>query len=108
MTLAALTLVLLALTAVRAVPRARIVPEVLIAGGATLAAAGLAATWAAQALLSLDAQGSQQLWVFTLPWAVESIGKVLLIVGFAVAGLSLASAPHSSDRRQAPTETVPG
>lgn len=104
-TLGALALALLAFAVLRVLPLAGAVPEVVIAVGAAVAAAGLAATWAGQALLSFEAQ--DQFWVFTLPWTVESIGKVLLIVGFAVAGLSLASS-RSSGTRQAPTETVPG
>ena len=55
-----------------------------------------------------EAQGAQQLWVFTLPWAIESLGMVLLIVGFAVAGLSHRSTARLSDSRHPPTEAGPG
>lgn len=91
-TLGALGLVALAVAAVRAMPAAGTVAEVLIAGGATLAAAGSAATWAGQSLLSFEAQGQHLLWVFTLPSTASSIGMVVLIAGFGVAALGSARA----------------
>jgi hypothetical protein len=106
-TLGAVALVVLALASLRALRVASVVPEVLIAVGAAVAAAGLAITWAGQALLSFESQ--DQFWIFALPWTVESIGMVILIAGFAVAGLGRrGSAPQSTDGRRALTETVPG
>ena len=108
-TLGAVALAVLALAALRALPLAGVVPEALIAAGAAVAAAGLATSWAGQALLSVEAQSANLAWVWTLPWTVESIGKVILIAGFAVAGLGRrASAPVSADGRRASPETVPG
>lgn len=106
-TLGAVALAVLGVAAVRALPRPGVGPEVLIAIGATVAAAGLAASWAAQAILSIETQSAQQTWVFTVPWVVESIGKVLLIVGFGIAGLSPRRA-RSFDAPRASSETVAG
>jgi hypothetical protein len=106
-TLGAVALAVLALVALRVLPRAGVVPEALIVIGATLAAAGLAVTWAGQALLSFESQ--DQFWVFALPWTVESIGMVLLIAGFAAAALGRrAPVPQPIDGRRASTETVAG
>ena len=106
-TLGAVALAVLALAALRALPLAGLVPVVLIAVGAAVAVAGLAITWAGQALLSFESQ--DQFWVFALPWTVESIGMVILIAGFAVAGLGRrASAPQSTAGPPASPETVPG
>lgn len=105
-TLEAIALVVLALAALRALPPARVVPEVLVTAGGTVAAAALAVSWAGQALLSIEAQGAQQAWVWTVPWALESIGMVLIIVGFAVAGRGPASARRSTEGGPASAETV--
>lgn len=104
-TLEAVALAVLALAALRALPSARILPEVLITVGSVLAAAGLGASWAGQAVLSFEEQ--DQFWVFALPWTVGALGMILLIAGFAAAGLGLAS-PRSSHGGQAPPEAVPG
>jgi hypothetical protein len=90
--LGALGLVALAVAAVRARPEAGMVPEMLVAVGATLACAGSAATWVGQWLLSFEAQGTHLLWVFTLPWTASSIGMVLLIAGFGLAALGTSRA----------------
>lgn len=109
MAIGAVGLVLLAHAAVRSVPASGSVVATLIATGATLAAAGMAATSAAQSLVPLEAQSEHLLWVFTIPWTVESLGRVVLIAGFAVAALLVAPArPSSSDDRRPPTETMPG
>lgn len=108
LTLGGVALAVLALAALRVLPLTAAMPEVLIALGAAVAAAGLTANWAAQALLSIEAQSAYQGWVWTLPWAIESIGKVVLITGFAAAGLGAASARRSADRPSASVETVPG
>lgn len=106
-TLSGVAWAVLALAALRALPLAGVVPEALIASGAALVAAGLAITWAGQALLSFESQ--DQFWVFALPWAIESVGMVILIAGFGVAGLSRRGAvAHSTDDRPASRETVPG
>ena len=104
-TLEGVALAVLGLAALRTLPSGRIVPEVLITAGSMLAAAGLGASWAGQALLSFEAQ--DQFWVFALPWTVGALGMILLIVGFAVARPGLAS-PRSSHGHQAPPEAVPG
>ena len=105
-TLGGVAFAVLGLAALRAFPLAGVVPEVLIAIGAAVTATGLAITWAGQALLSFESQ--DQFWVFALPWTVESIGKIVLIAGFAAAGLGTATARRPSDRPSASVETVPG
>jgi hypothetical protein len=87
-TLGALGLAALAAAAVRAMPVAGVLPEVLIAAGATLAAVGSAATWIGQALLSFEEQSQQLLWVFTTPFAATAVGLVLIIAGFGLAALT--------------------
>lgn len=86
-TLGPLAFVALAVAAVQTRPPAGMAPEVLIAIGATLAAAGSAASMVGQSLLSFEAQGEHLLWVFTLPSTASSIGMLLLIAGFGVAAL---------------------
>jgi len=85
--LGAVGMVGLAIAALRAMPAARVAPGVIIAAGATLAAAGSAASWVGQSLLSFEAQGEHLLWVFTLPWTASAAGMVLLIAGFGVTAL---------------------
>ena len=108
-TVGGVALVVLALAAVRARPLVGVTPEMLIAVGAVVAAAGLTASWAGQALLSIEAQSANLAWVWTLPSAVESTGKIILIAGFAVAGLGQrAPVARPTDGRPASTETVLG
>lgn len=108
LTIGGVALAVLALAALRSLPPAGGVPEVLIAAGAAVAAAGLTINSAAQALLSIEAQSANLTWVWTLPWAVEAIGKIVLIAGFAAAGLGAATARRSVDRSSAGAETVGG
>jgi hypothetical protein len=108
-TLGALGLAALAVTAMRAMPAAGVLPEALIAAGATLAAAGSAATWIGQWVLSFDAQSEQFVWVFTVPSVMVSIGIVLVIVGFGAAALLAGSAsPRSEPGTPASVGTVSG
>ena len=108
LTIGGVALAVLALAALRSLPPAGGVPEVLIAAGAAVAAAGLTINSAAQALLSIEAQSANLTWVWTLPWAVEAIGKIVLIAGFAAAGLGAATARRYVDRSSAGAETVGG
>lgn len=108
-TLGALGLAALAVAAVRAMPATGPLPEVLIAAGATLAAAGSAATWIGQSILSFEVQGEQVVWVFTVPSVLVSIGIVLVIAGFGAAALLAGSAtPRSEPDRPASAGTVNG
>lgn len=79
-------------------PWSRRIAELLIGTGALLAAAGAGASWIGQAYVSLDAQSTHLVWVFTVPLTVMVIGMILVTAGFGIAALQPGRGPLPHDR----------
>lgn len=105
-TLGGLSLVALALAAVRVMPRTRSQPEALIAMGAIAAVIGMAGNWTGQAVLSPGEQGAQFVMLFAVPWTVTAVGWVLVIAGFGAAAL-LVGTPGPRIESDAPRRVEP-
>jgi hypothetical protein len=101
-TLGGLSVVAMALAAVRAMPRTRSQPEALIAVGAIAAVIGMVANWIGQAVLSLEEQGAQFLMLFAVPWTVTAVGWVLVIAGFGAAALLVGTPGPGIERDASP------
>ena len=82
--LSAAAMALLALAAVRAIPRRGPLPELAVAGGATLAAVGPPWMSWAQVVLPQATLAEHSGWAFTVPGAVVAAGMLLLAGGFAL------------------------
>lgn len=102
-------LVALAVAGLRAMPSPIGAPELLVALGALFVAGSRAATSFGQALLSVETQSELVGWVFTVPFAIEAAGIILLATAFGLAAL-LARPGDAGARpeRPGPMETLAG
>ncbi len=92
MAVSGVAMAVLAIGALRAMPGGGARPELVIASGATLAAAGAAWTTSAQVLWGQEALAEQVWPAFVLPGGIAAVGMLLVAAGFALGAVAGRSA----------------